>query len=372
MKKLKGLFVMILLIIQTGCWDENLLKDNALVLSIGFDLAEGNQLKTTSSIRTSKVISGGQAESVNYIVEEKGHTLRDTRLEVDKQIPGVYAPNKLRVILLSENIAKRDLYPYFDVFFRDPRSSLAAKVAVVKGQAGDIIKIKKLKENLISEALIELIKSAENHTIVPVENQQTILTSMLDEGEDFTLPYLEKIDKETVKVTGVALFHQRSYTGKTLNGNQPVILLMAKGDTNRDIKLTENINNGKNHSVTDFVSFSVNKTKRKIMIKMVNGRPEVNLNLKLLIDINEYPKGSLLGEKEENELNKKLENRIEKEAKEMVSTLKSANCDAFGIARFLIADHNKEWKKLNWEKEYPDMPFTMHVKVESVKRGIIY
>ncbi|MGZ7160925.1 MAG: hypothetical protein ACXVHR_10665, partial [Methanobacterium sp.] len=80
MKTGKVVLIIILLIFQTGCWDENLLKDNALVLSIGFDLAENTQVKTTSSIRTSKIISGGQAESVNYIVEEKGPTLRDTRL----------------------------------------------------------------------------------------------------------------------------------------------------------------------------------------------------------------------------------------------------------------------------------------------------
>ncbi|MEH7306162.1 Ger(x)C family spore germination protein [Neobacillus drentensis] len=372
MKKVKRIFVLIILLSLTGCWDENLLKDSALVLSIGYDLTMDNKIKTTSAIRTSKLMAGGQSESVNYIVEEKGHTLREARLEVDKQIPGVYSPNKLRVILISEKTAKKDLYPYFDVFFRDPRSSLAAKVAVVKGQASDIIKVKKLKENLISEALIELIRSAEEHMIVPVQNQQTIRTSMFDEGEDFTLPYLEQLDKEKIKVTGIALFHKRSYTGKTLKGNKPIILLMAKGDKKKDIKLTENLESNKDHDVKNFVSFSVIKTKRKMKIKMVKGKPEAVLNMKLFIEINEYPKGSLLGQKEEAELNKKIARRIEGQANEVVSTLKTANCDAFGIARYLIADHNKEWKRLNWEKVYPEIPFKIHVKVETVKRGIIF
>ncbi|WP_413301901.1 Ger(x)C family spore germination protein [Bacillus sp. 1P10SD] len=368
----KAFLILMILLVLTGCWDEKLLKDSSLVLSIGIDLAKNNKVKSTTAIRTSKIISGGQSESINYIVEEISNTIRETRLEVDKQIPGVYEPNKLRILLIGDKIARKDLYPYFDVFFRDPRSSLASKVAVVKGEASNIIKMKKLKENLISEALIDLIKSSEEHTIVPVENQQTILTSMFDEGEDFTLPYMEKLDKDTVKVTGIALFHKRSFTGKTLKGNKPVIFLMAKGEKSKDIKLTESLETNEDHNVKNFVSFSVLKTKRKMNIKMVKGKPAATIDLKLLIEINEYPKGSLYGQKEESELNKKVARRIEKEANAMVDTLKSANCDAFGIGRYLIADHHKEWKKLNWEKEYPNMPFKINVKVETVRRGIIF
>ncbi|MGG3467015.1 Ger(x)C family spore germination protein [Neobacillus pocheonensis] len=368
----KGFLIMVVLLFLTGCWDEKLLKDSSLVLSIGIDSTKNNKIKATTAIRTSKIISGGQSESINYIVEEIGNTIRETRLEVDKQIPGVYEPNKLRIILIGDKIASKDLYPYFDVFFRDPRSSLAAKVAVVKGEASDIIKMKKLKENLISEALIDLIKSAEEHTIVPVENQQTILTSMFDEGEDFTLPYMERLDKNTVKVTGIALFHKKRFTDKTLKGNKSVIFLMAKGEKSKDIKLTESIENNEDHKVRNFVSFSVLKTKRKMNIKMVNGKPAATINLKLFIEINEYPKGSLYGQKEESDLNKKVAHRIAKEANQMVETLKSAHCDAFGIGRYLIAEHPKVWENLNWEEEYPDMPFKINVTVETVKRGIIF
>ncbi|MDN3016285.1 Ger(x)C family spore germination protein [Paenibacillus sp. BSR1-1] len=367
----KRFFIFIVMLALTGCWDEKLLKDSSLVLSIGIDLAKNNEVKTTTAIRTSRIISGGQSESINYIVEEISNTIRETRLEVDKQIPGVYEQNKLRILLIGDKIASKDLYPYFDVFFRDPRSSLAAKVAVVKGEASEIIKMKKLKENLISEALIDLLKSAEEHTIVPVENQQTILTSMFDVGEDFTLPYMEKLDKDTVKVTGVALFHRRSFTGKTLKGNKPIIFLMAKGEKSKDIKLTERLENKDGRNVKNFVSFSVLKTKRNMNIKMVKGKPAATINLKLFIEINEYPEGSLYGQKEESALNKKVARRIEKEANAMVDTLKSANCDAFGIGRYLIADHHKEWEKLNWDKEYPDMAFKINVKVETVNRGII-
>ncbi|MGG1675366.1 Ger(x)C family spore germination protein [Neobacillus sp. NRS-1170] len=368
----KGFLILMVLLVLTGCWDEKLLKDSSLVLSIGIDIAKNNKVKATTAIRTSKMITGGQSESINYIVEEISNTIRETRLEVDKQIPGVYEPNKLRIVLIGDKIARKDLYPYFDVFFRDPRSSLVAKVAVVKGEASDIIKMKKLKENLISEALIDLIKSAEEHTIVPVENQQTILTSMFDEGEDFTLPYIEKIDKGTVKVTGIALFHKRSFTGKTLKGNKPIIFLIAKGEKSKDIKLTESLETIEGQNVKNYVSFSVLKTKRDMNIKIVKGNPTATIDLKLFIEINEYPKGSLFEQKEESELNKKVAQRIEKEANAMVDTLKSANCDAFGIGRYLIADHPKEWKKLDWEKTYPEMPFKIKVKVETVRRGIIF
>ncbi|PEJ49348.1 hypothetical protein CN692_23165 [Bacillus sp. AFS002410] len=362
----KSLSITLLLVFfLTGCWDQHSLKDSALVLSLAIDQLPKDNIKTTASIRTS-VSKGSQAEAINYIVSDNGFSVIDARQNIDYQIPGNFSANKLLVMLIGEDLAKNNLYPYFDNFFRYIRSSLTSRVAIVKGQASSILEMKTYKDILISESLTEMLSSAEKLSLIPIETQQTIYKKMDDPGYDLALPYLEKIDDETIKIKGVGLLHDTKFSGKILNEQQSKLLLLLQGKIGNVMNLSEQLNDKK-----EVISFKVKNIKRKLQVNVKNGQPKVTMDMKIKINLTEYTGGNLLKDKKKKQIEKQIADNIEKEMREVINKLQDANCDALGVGRNLMAYHPKTWAKLNWEKDFPSIPFEIHTKVEMYTRGIM-
>lgn len=354
----------LLIFLLTGCWDQHSLKDSALVLGVGFDQLPKDKVKGTVSIRTS-ISKGDQTENINYQVSEEGISIRDIRNNIDYQIPGNFSSNKLLVMLLGEDLAKNNLYPYFDNYFRFIRSTLTSRVAIVKGQSSSIIEMKTYKDIFISESLSEMLEAAEKISVIPKETQETVYKKMDDPGTDLVLPYLEKIDDETIKIKGVALLENNRFTGKVLNNKQSKLLLLLKDKKSNTMSLTVPL--GKNNGI---VSFKVKSIKRNLQIKNGNG-PKVKIDLKLKIDLTEYTGADLASNIKKREVENKIAKNIEKELKEVISILQETNCDALGIGRYIMAYHPNTWKKIDWEKDYSKVPFEINTKVTMYTSGII-
>lgn len=356
----------LLVVFLTGCWDQHSLKDSALVLSIAMDHAPKNNIKTTALVRHS-VTKGNQTEAINYIAKEEGYSVRDARIKIDYQIPGNFSANKLLVILLGEELAKNNLNPYFDNFFRYIRSSLTSRVVIVKGQASSILEMKTYKDILIGESLLEMIESAEKLSLIPKETQESIYKKIDDPGYDLVLPYIEKVDDETLKIKGVALLQDNKYTGKLLNEYQSKLLLLMQDKKGTAMSFSEQINKNK-----EVVSFKVKNEIRKLKTKIVNGKPEVYIDMKIKIDLNEYTAGNLESDKKIHEIEEVITRKMENEMREVINILQEANCDALGIGRHLMAYHPKTWEKLNWEEDYPKVHFKITNKVIMTTRGIMF
>ena len=359
----------LLLLLLTGCWDQNPLKKNFVVVVGSFDKISKDKILTTVAVRGTKQISGGQNETVNSTVSESGHTIRDTRIKIDKKTVGNYSPNKIRVILLGEELARDSITPFLDAYLRDPKLTLAASVVVTKGKAEKIIKINKYQNKLIGEALTKLLEHAEINSVIAHENQQTIKNKISAEGKDFVLPYLE-LKGEDIVLTGVALFNGDRYTGRTLKEEYPGLLLLMQNKQRRNTRLM--VRYKKEKETKSYISFTIRDSKRDIMISTKGYKPRVTLNFNLTAEINEYNGKSLKGQKELDELSKIISQRIKNEMDTVIQTLQEANCDALGLGRLMIAHHPKAWKKLNWEKDYSDIKVTSGVKVKIINRGLIY
>jgi hypothetical protein len=87
--------------------------------------------------------------------------------------------------------------------------------------------------------------------------------------------------------------------------------------------------------------------------------------------VDEFPPDHLDDPKVVEKMNQKLSEELTMDAKRVIKKLQDANCDAFGIGRYLIAFHNDVWKQKNWNEEYAKVQFEPKIEVEIVKNGII-
>jgi len=362
------------LLFLSSCWDQRLLKEAKVVYGFGGDLEKDGNMLLTAVIRTNSQSSKGtrQPESTNVIVQAVAPTLSDSRTKISRKISGDYAVSKTRLLLFSNEMAKEDIYPVLDIIYRDPRSSLGAKVVVSKGRSDEILKLKMIEETLISEEILKIITTAETYTIVPNENVQSICPTIFDPGEDIALPLVEKTKDNMIDVTGVALFNGRKYTGYNITEEDPTLLLLLKDQMKKFAKFTLNVNPKEKDMRNKFVSIDVKKSKIKKELKISkNNDITLDIKLNLKVETLEYPKDELSKKKVINRLNEEISKQLTAKARKIIQTLQEANCDFFGIGRDLIAFHPKVWKQIDWMKTYPKIKINPVVKVEVVGTGII-
>ncbi|MCM2677163.1 Ger(x)C family spore germination protein [Alkalicoccobacillus plakortidis] len=227
MRKLTKIIILAfsLLLLLSGCWDEQLLKDVALINSQAIDIdSENDSIKLTIAL-----VSGNSNEKVpttTTIVTAEGHSIRDSRTELDKKIGSELFASKNQITMFSRELAEQDIYSVLDGNYRSPLSSLTARLAVIDGEAEPILHVETENKPLISDYLRDLLISAEDTGAIPVVNLQNTLAIIYDDGQDIVLPRLQVLDKQAgAKLTGSALFSDRHMTG-TLNSDETIMLLL--------------------------------------------------------------------------------------------------------------------------------------------------
>ncbi|MGD6963158.1 Ger(x)C family spore germination protein [Fictibacillus phosphorivorans] len=370
--KLISLFSSLLLL--TGCWDQTQLNETKLVRAAGFDYLKNGKIINSASIPQSVNTDTGTGQVNNQIFHAVGNTARQSRIKLDRKVSEKVDASKNLVVILGEEAARKDIYHILDVFYRDPKSALNARIAVAKGNASDVLsaRFEETETSIgVGTYLSESIRSAEDAAIVPVENIQTVCPIMFDPGQDFALPYLVP-EKNAVSVNGIAVFHGNKMVG-TINGAQGVLFTLLTGkQKNRSMSLTRKISNKHKDRILNYVSIKVKRNKRTFNVNVSpDDKISAHITLNMSVVITEYPGDNLTSKKKINKIEHDLTKSLTKEANNVLKKLQDMNSDAFGVGRKLIAFHNPTWKKLNWNKEYPNIDYTASVKVKVIGHGII-
>ncbi|MGZ9584340.1 Ger(x)C family spore germination protein [Paenibacillus marinisediminis] len=354
----------------SGCWDQQLLKDARIAYIVGFDLSSDGKLQTTSSVLD---VSGEQTGNRKYseIHTAIGNTSRHTRDIIDREISGRFTAAKLRVILIGEALAKQGIYPFLDVFYRDPRSALNAKIAVIGGKTSDYISKKISGSKLIGEHYTRLIQSAEGRTIAPVVDLQLIRPKIKDPGDDFAVPYISN-DVTHPAINGIALFNGDHMVG-TLQSEDSLLYLLMADKLNKSGSLTLKVNGGGQSNPEQYLAMEIQSIKRKMKVNVQSNQDiSVALDLHLKVTAIEYAKDHLEDKQNVQQLDKILSEELTRSAQAITRNMQQVNHDGFGIGRRMMAYHPDTWSKLNWTEDYQKVTFNPKVSVEIVNHGITY
>ncbi|VEF48289.1 germination protein, Ger(x)C family [Bacillus freudenreichii] len=359
--------------ILSGCWDQRLLKDHTLVLTVGYDQIEDEKILNTVAYPINKAgTQQGGVSNKSKVISSRGETVRDAEVHMDKIIPEKFDMSKAKVILFGEELAAHGIFPVLDSTYRDLRGPLNAKVAIVGGNAKEALNAREEDTILISEFYSELLHSAEQGGITKNENVQAICPIMLSDGKDVVLPYIGLSDQEeeAVKVEGLALFNDDKFTGR-LGLQEAGMLLILMNERTKALSLNLRVKDQEKKHEKQFVNVVVRKIKRKININTDNNHIKAKIDINLKLDIDEYASNRLSSEKEVKVLSKKVEKALNKLAKETLKKMQEANNDSLGIGERVKAYHHPVWKKIDWNKDYPEIPIETTFNVEIVQHGII-
>ncbi|SMG21451.1 Ger(x)C family spore germination protein [Paenibacillus aquistagni] len=366
--KIVKIILSICLLLLTGCWDQQMLKDDRLAYVIGYDLSSEGMIQSTTVLLKVSGLPADKSE-ISEVHTATGFTSRHTRDITDREVPGKLSASKLRMLLIGEDMAKQGVYPLLDVYYRDPKSALNSKVAIVKRSAHDLIATK-TKSTQINGEFNKLIKSGEKRTVVPTVNLELICTHMLDPGEDFAVPYLTQHDTNPV-IEGIAMFNDDKMMG-VLNSEDSLMYLLMKNKLAKTASLTLEVDKNEAQKPYNYIALDFQRVKRKLNVS-VDGYKQIKvlLDLKVKVTAIEYPKDHLYLNRTLEKLDQKLSQDLTHKAEAVVRQMQDCNHDGLGIGRRIIAYYPNTWKKLNWEEDYRNIEIIPKVTVEIVNHGIV-
>ncbi|WP_096188302.1 Ger(x)C family spore germination protein [Evansella halocellulosilytica] len=367
-KLLQFIFVFFVTFMLTSCWDSRPLRDITVLKSASLDLLENGSILITGS---SPVPEKYHAEERVQIISAEGKTVRDARNGIDKKTSEIIDASKLRILVVGETFAREDIYPALDVLYRDPRSALAANIAIAKGSGTDIVKMRLKDKPRTSEFLADLLEAAEKQTLVPYVNIQLICPPLFDPGQDIIVPYIGATQGAPY-LEGLALFSENSMVD-TLNIEDSTMLLILKGLLGERAPFVERVHSDQPMKIEEFVSFHVKEMSREIDIEVDEHTQEITvpLTLELKIEVIEYPHDELHERETIVQLNEILSDHLTEKSVRILNKLQEINCDALGVGRRLIAFHHSVWDEETWRDVYPTITFEPDINVEIIRHGII-
>lgn len=347
---MKKLFILILCLFLTGCYNYKELNKIAIVSSISIDKKENNYLVGAQVLN---VKPKDDTNSSNVIVyEEEGKTIEEALRNITKKSNKKLYGGHLSKLVISEEVAKDGIIDIVDLFQRLPEIKDEFTIAVSKGiEANKVIKVMTSPESIPADFVKNVIDSADVDSAITH-------SSKLDE---FISYYLKEYIDPVITVLEVKNYNKK---GTTLSNNESTypetkivlnyIGITYKGKLESYLNKDETIGYNFIRDSIDqmiipikcdkdnYASVSLSNSKTKVKI---DKNYTININIDNKAALNEYNcKNNIDKKKIEKDTNKMIEKYINKAIKKQ----KESKSQFLGLKRYIYLDYprynNEEYK----------------------------
>jgi len=369
MRKVAMILAVTLLIFQTGCWNAREINELAFVLSIALDKAEEG-FYVTAQVAKPEVYSksgtgggGTEKEKPFWVISGSGKTIFEAIRNMAEISPRRVFWSHIKVIIISEEIAREDVLDIFDFFSRNPELRLRTWIAVTEGKAGKILDIMPVIEKDPSHNIEQII----NKTNITGKGYSIMLKNFLEEYLDpYTDPVASRItvttvnSKPTVRLEGAAVFDIGKMVG-WLDAEETRGLLWMKNKISNSIRVVDCPYDGKP------LTIEIKKGKINIKSQINNGVPSFTITATAVGKLTEK---SGLTEYNNPETIKTLEAALAKaihdDIEQAVTAAQKYHADFINFTRALQIEHKKEWEQISssWPEQFRTAKVDINVKAD--------
>lgn len=367
MRKISLALIIILSLLQTGCWNAREINELGFVLSIGIDKTNTG-FKVTAQIASpetySKTSSGTtQKGKPFWVVTTNGKTI----FEAVRNMASISSRRifwaHIKVIIISEQMARSNTLEIFDFFTRNPELRLRTLIAVTPGEAGKLIQVVPEMEK---DPATYLEKVIENNNLTG-KSYRIMLKDFL---EDYLDPYVGPVtsriildktkSKPVLKTSGSYIFDGDKLSAP-LNEDKTRGLLWIKNKMNNSIMVVNCPYDDKP------VTLEIKKAKSSFKSYLDNGIPHFTIKVNVSASIAEQACTTNFNDiKKLNALEKALGKAIHNDIESTITTAKDLQIDFPGLSHILHRQHKKEWHQISskWNKLFRNAEVNIVVKVD--------
>ncbi|MFB6364903.1 Ger(x)C family spore germination protein [Paenibacillus elgii] len=352
-----------------GCWDQANIEDLTLGLAIGVDLDEKDKLLVSMAAP----VFSKEAKKKNEDYEFRSKTIRTARNRFDAVVSALTVGGKSQILFVGKRLTERaDWLPLTDVFFRDGKQTISAKVVLVDGRVSDVMHHSPKDKPRLSLHLTRLLDKNNRRNFTVRTTLQKLIDQKYEKGMTISISEL-KLNKE-FEVTGTALLDNKGKYKGSLNQQESSLLLIMQRRTVEEIPFNIHIPHERKSGVfaSDTVSFNAGTEKVKIKTAYNQG--------KFRFDVGIYLTGALTQrlfpfdiEKKGGELEAAIEKQLDKQFSELVKKFQSLKVDPVGFGIFARAYQFKAFKQVQeeWGNAFAKADVNVKVKLTLKSSGAI-
>ncbi|QNK55913.1 Ger(x)C family spore germination protein [Paenibacillus sp. PAMC21692] len=390
----------ILLIVPflTGCWDRLEIEERAVILGISIDLAkpgaekeeeevshlrgsfptpEGAMIRLAAQIALPGRIplgpgegggsSGGPGQTV-WVVDVVGHSVDDALLNLQQQISSKLFYGHLRVIVISEALARNGLQNVNDILRRNSEVRRTLWIMISKGNARKIMTASPKLERVPSLYLLSTLDNAVKLGKFPIDYVGLFWSNSSKKGQEGFLPYVGIMKEQNINLLGLAYFKDDKLVGTTkpfeIAGYMGIKGLNPAGY--RGVVKTEE----------GAVMIVATHRKSKFEVRIENGRPHFKVYVQTEINLEEKITGQLVvNEKTIKDIQNENKKSLKKSYESLIKQTQQKGSDIFGFGEYLRAKKPKYWDKEigsadRWQEAYMNVEIEVSVKTRVRRVGM--
>lgn len=362
------LLITIISSMLTGCWDSVPLETSFIVTGIGVDISEDNPELLTVTVYGPAVNEEALKPYVSYSGE--GKNIAEALRHIQNKTYRYLSISHIRIVLLSEDIAKKGIEKYLDIFTRDHQMKNDMILCVTDKRAVDHFSAEILSDPNVSSVILNLIRTGQ----LKIDNRnfrlRNVVNNLLQKDNNIVLPYLMlSEDKREITLDNVAIFKKGEMITYLPENDTSTLLLMKDmlkrsmlnlGSTNPQLKKTES---------TSLVIFP---KKRKIDVAVKNNK--ISMDMHFNIDANLFslqPLDKLIDEKILKEIEIKGSEKIKTRMISLIDKLqKEYKVDVLNLSEYLRCCEPDFYENIEWSDEFTEINFDISVKIELEGLGI--
>lgn len=385
-KSLCIIIILSILLMLSSCWDYVGLESILTVTGIGIDIDHTNPDKIIVSFvgppQTKSNASGsGTSEENYYFIKSEGDSLRSAYLSAQDKTNYNMAINSLKLIVFSEEVARKGIDKYLDPLLRNAQISPNLIVTVTNKTAEELLNFKTERIKKIPIYIKSLIDSTDFIIKKEFYLLREVTYAINSNYKGFIVPYLSFDPvKEEIVYEQVCIFKEYKMID-VLTESESLAYFLLSGIVSRDeycldSKHTDDISK-------EGSSFHIFLEKRKISSTLINNQVTFNITLLLKCETtqkvpNSTMKSFSISNPDNNSvsLEKKYENEISSLLNQSISHLLEKlqgqyKVDTMGFGEDIRVKYSKFFNQIKWEDEFSKAKFNIDINVKIKNSGII-
>lgn len=380
MRRYGMLFVALFIIIGllTGCWSRRELNDLAISVGMGFDKKDDQVQVTIQIVNPGEVASkrGGTGMTTPVSTfQATSQTIFEALRKISKQSPRRVYTSHLRILVISEELAREGITPILDGISRNHEMRTDFYIIVAKGTtAENVLKILTPIEKIPSNKLYTTLELSEKIWAPTVKVRlDTLVSDLQTEGKDPVLTGIEikgdpRKGNEMSNVDRISPASYLQYSGVAIFKKDKLISWLNNKESKGYNYITDNVKSTIGHITCPkggILAVEVVRTKTKMRGKVENGKPQIFVDVYLEEDVGEVQcKIDIMDPKSIAELEKAAEKEVQSIMEAAIQKAKKYEVDIFGFGEAIYRADPKYWNKnkSNWKEQFVDLP--VHVKAD--------
>ncbi|HZJ76694.1 MAG TPA: Ger(x)C family spore germination protein [Oscillospiraceae bacterium] len=372
MHKKTIVFMLIISLLLTGCWDKIEIEERAHVSAVGVDKYTAdfeNEDEGDSYVFTFSFPEHKAETSEDIIVSSVGKTLYSVSRIIADRSNKEFFPGHLRTIVIEADIAKdpKAFRQILDGIENDRFLSRRVVLALTEGSAAEVIRVVPAMENKIGEFISELFRRTDRISRIVGGSAGDIFNDLYESGNTI-IPKIMPGESD-VKVAGAGIIKDHKFIG-WLGEVETALLVILKGETKCLCGMSIE---HKGHNIP--VSLAPKKPKLKLI--------EDEENIKILMEVEmEGDIRQTYFEASEDMLKTGVVSKIEdaiieminQKAQDTVDKIQNEfQTDVLDINKYLRRFHYKLWNEVeeDWQEIFPNIDIEVSIDIKIRRIGLV-